>query len=85
MNRAARRRAAAQARKARTGYLHRVLAAQHLLKGRAGVRRVVVAHDPDCDIYKGASCTCVPDISIHSGDKIITVDVDGYCKERVLS
>jgi len=84
MNRAARRKAAAQSRHARVGYLHRLVAAHDAL-GTPGLHHVVVEHDATCGIYKGNGCNCVPDISVHRGDDVVVVDVDGCCSTRARS
>jgi hypothetical protein len=70
MNRRDRRRAAVQARKARrrTGYLHRLLAAQDAIAavGAGKVVHLICAHDPRCGIYTPRrECTCVPQMSAH--------------------
>ena len=71
MNRAARRRAAADARRAchRPGYVHRLLGMSDLLaeKYRGKVVHAAIEHDRWCEIYRGRACNCVPDISIPDG------------------
>ena len=70
MNRAARRAAAARARRARPGYLHRLVRAHGALGDslRGKVAHTVIQHDRWCGIYKGGGCTCIPDISLHPAD-----------------
>ena len=61
------------------GYQERLTAA--LASGdlpAVGVGRVAVHHDRKCRIFRGGACTCVPDISIHTGDgDVSVVDRDG--------
>ena len=85
MNRAARRRTAAQGRHVRTGYLHRLVALHRVLGVRPGLHHVVIEHDADCEIYRGAGCNCVPDISVHRGDDVIVIDINGHCTTRATS
>jgi hypothetical protein len=88
MNRADRRRAAAQARRARrrTGYLHRVHAATVTLAaaGRGKVVHVVCDHDAGCGIYTASlECTCIPQISAHPvvGGDVLVIDEQGNAKK----
>jgi hypothetical protein len=81
MNRHGRRRAAALSHHVRPGYLHRVLAAQPLVQ-RGKVYHTMVAHDPNCGIYREpAACDCVPDISLRMLDGVIVVDADGTARK----
>jgi len=79
VNRHARRRAAAQARGRRTGYLHRLMAAlDNGPKPTPGVYLTTIEHDHCCAIYRGHDCDCVPDISVsdpHGG--VAVIDEDG--------
>ena len=68
MNRRDRRRAAAQARRARrpTGYLHRLTAAHDAIvaAGRGRLVHLVCQHDPGCSIYTARRrCNCLPEMS----------------------
>jgi hypothetical protein len=83
MNRRHRRAAAARARRAhrRTGYLHRLLAAQDAIHaiGTGKVVHLVCQHDPSCSIYVGRDCSCVPEMSAHphGGNEMLLIDEDG--------
>ena len=84
MNRHERRAAAARAR--RPGYMHRIAAA--FAGGalpRAGVVYAAIEHDASCGIYRGAGCTCVPDISIAGPDAVTVVDADGTVRKTARS
>ena len=49
---------------------------------RGEVSHAMIHHDSRCDIYKGGSCNCVPDVSIHRlGLPVIEVDPWGNAKE----
>jgi hypothetical protein len=78
MNRHQRRRAAALAR-SRTGYLHRVLAAMRAgaMPSAPGVHVANIEHAPDCSIYRGGGCDCVPDIAVSSPDGVTVIDEHG--------
>jgi hypothetical protein len=71
MNRHERRRAAAQARGHRTGYLHRIAAFGNG-KLTPGVHLATIEHDHTCAIYRGGDCDCVPDISVSGPDGAVT-------------
>ena len=79
MNRHARRRAAALARGRRTGSLHRLVAAMGPdgMKPTVAIHIASIEHDPDCAIYRGAGCDCVPDISVSGPDGVTVIDEDG--------
>ena len=86
-----RRAAAAHARRlhnrgARTGYTHRLLAAHGALGDqlRGRVAHAVIEHDGWCDIYRGSSCNCLPNISVHpcDGGDVIVVDRDGQTRQQ---
>ena len=84
MNRAARRRIAAQGRKGRAGYLHRLIGAREHLT--AGLHHTIIQHDHWCTIYRGGPCCCEPEISIYKDDgRIVEIDIDGHCRERATS
>jgi hypothetical protein len=78
VNRHARRRAAALAR-GRAGYLHRVLAAMRngAMPATPGVHFASVEHDPNCSVYRGAGCDCIPDISVCGPDGVTVIDERG--------
>jgi hypothetical protein len=44
---------------------------------RTGVHIASVEHGPDCAIYRGKPCICVPDISIGTQDGVIVIDECG--------
>jgi hypothetical protein len=85
MNRRARRAAAARARRARPGYVHRLVAAHSAVGDdlRGKVTHAVIQHDAWCAIYRSRACDCVPDISLHPDDgaDVIVVDEDGKTKK----
>jgi hypothetical protein len=93
MNRAARRAAAARARRlhqgARPGYLHRITAAHAALGDqlRGKLVHANIEHDGWCGIYKGRTCDCVPDISLHpiDGGDVVIVDEEGQTKKVAVS
>jgi hypothetical protein len=75
MNRAARRAAAARLRGRRTGYVHRLVAARTSgALPTPGVHHVIVEHDRACAIYRGAGCTCVPDITTTGPNGVVVID-----------
>jgi hypothetical protein len=87
MNRHERRAHIARARRRQTGYTHRLLAAQEAI-GRVGagtVAHLVIHHAPDCAIYTDCECNCVPDMSLHDGEKIMLIDEDGDTREVTAS
>jgi hypothetical protein len=85
MNRHARRRAAALARGRRTGYLHRLASAMSRdgIKPAVGVHLAKIEHDPNCSIYVGQGCNCVPDISVSGPDGITVIDERGVGTKQV--
>jgi hypothetical protein len=84
MNRHTRRMIAAQQRRVRTGYLHRLNAVQPLLQG-GSVYHAMVQHDAGCRIYIDGQCDCVPEISIHHGSDVIMVEPDGQTRKVAVS
>jgi hypothetical protein len=87
MNRHARRRAAALNRGRQVGYLHRIAAAMASgsMKPTLGVHFASIEHDPDCSIYRGAGCDCVPDISVSGPDGVTVIDEHGVGTKRARS
>jgi hypothetical protein len=77
MNRHERRRQAALNR--RTGYQHRMIAAfaSGAVSATPGIHVATVEHDPDCSIYRGGGCDCVPDISISLNGTVLVIDERG--------
>ena len=66
-------------------YLSRLLRAVNLGFIDAGTcARVMVAHDDWCELKKGGSCNCNPDITIHTDDgSTFNVLADGSLRRRV--
>jgi hypothetical protein len=64
--------------------VHRVLAAiaGGVMKPTPGVH---LAYDPDCTIYRGAGCNCVPDISVSGPDGVTIIDEHGQGRKRARS
>ena len=88
MNRAARRKAAAQARRLvahgkaqaprRTGYAHRLVAAIGNGGLARGVHSISCVHSASCGMRSGGQCDCTPEISVHSADGgVVTIDEVG--------
>jgi hypothetical protein len=83
MNRHERRRLAALNRGRRTGYLHRLVSAlgQDGMQPTTGLHFANVEHDPSCSIYRGAGCSCVPDISVSGPDGVSVIDEAGELRK----
>jgi hypothetical protein len=89
MNRHERRVLIAKSRR-RTGYVHRLIAAQEAI-ARAGagtVSHLFVHHAPECAFHTDrGGCNCVPDMSLHpdGGKAMLVIDEDGATQEVVAS
>ena len=88
MNRHERRALIAKSR--RTGYVHRLIAAQEAIArvGAGTVSHLFVHHAPECAFYTDRQeCNCVPDMSLHpdGGKAMLVIDKDGLTQEVVAS
>jgi len=83
MNRHARRAHVAKSRRRQSGYIHRL---QAIAQAGAGtVSHLVVHHAPECAFHTNRECNCVPEMSLHDGEKIMLIDEDGDTMEVVTS
>jgi hypothetical protein len=78
------RRAAAKARN-RSGYQHHLLATLNVLDLPPGeLSHIVVEHDESC-AFEAGRCTCTPDITRRTDNRLLRVGPHGEVEETPLS